>query len=75
MLNHEVLLDIDSFRVTWVDTKWEDNVFMKAKHKLLEAIEKRNKESYHTEGDIRAYKDALKALYYLISIEKSGGVK
>lgn len=30
-----------------------------------------NKESYHTEGDIRAYKDALKALYYLISIEKS----
>lgn len=38
---------------------------------LLEAIEKRNKESYHTEGDIRAYKDALKALYYLISIEKS----
>lgn len=42
-----------------------------AKHKLLEAIEKRNKEPYHTEGDIRAYKDALKALYYLISIEKS----
>lgn len=42
-----------------------------AKHKLLEAIEKRNKESYHTEGDIRAYKDSLKALYYLISIEKS----
>lgn len=45
------------------------------KHKLLEAIEKRNKESYHTEGDSRAYKDALKALYYLISIEKSEGVK
>lgn len=44
---------------------------MMAKHKLLEAIEKRNKESYRTEGDIRAYKDALKALYYLISIEKS----
>lgn len=51
-----------------IDAKWEDNVFMMAKHKLLEAI---NKESYHTEGDIRAYKDALKALYYLISIEKS----
>lgn len=33
--------------------------------------EKHNKEPYHTEGDIRAYKDALKALYYLISIEKS----
>lgn len=58
-----------------IDAKWEDNVFMMSKHKLLEAIEKRNKESYHTEGDIRAYKDALKALYYLISIEKSGGVK
>lgn len=54
-----------------IDEKWEDNVFMMAKHKLLEAIEKRNKESYHTEGDTRAYKDALKALYYLISIEKS----
>lgn len=53
-----------------IDEKWEDNVFMMAKHKLLEAIEKRNKESYHTEGDIRSYKDALKALYYLISIEK-----
>lgn len=37
----------------------------------LLGIEKRNKESYHTEGDIRAYKDALKALYYLMSIEKS----
>ena len=43
-----------------IDAKWEDNVFMMAKHKLLEAIEKRNKEPYHTEGDIRAYKDALK---------------
>jgi hypothetical protein len=41
------------------------------KQELLEAIEKRNKETYHTEGDIRTYKDALKALYYLISIEKS----
>lgn len=58
-----------------IDEKWEDNVFMMAKHKLLEAIEKRNKEPYHTEGDIRAYKDALKALCYLINIEKSGEVK
>lgn len=54
-----------------IDAKWEENVFMMAKHKLLEAIEKRNKEAYHTEEDIRAYKDALKALYYLMSIEKS----
>lgn len=43
-----------------IDEKWEENVFMMAKHKLLEAIEKRNKESYHTEGDIRTYKDAPK---------------
>lgn len=54
-----------------IDEKWEDNIFMMTKHKLLEAIEKRNKEPYHTEEDIRAYKDALKALYYFISIEKS----
>lgn len=54
-----------------IDAKWEDNVFMMAKHKLLEAIEKRNKEPYHTGGDIRSYKDALQALYYLISNEKS----
>ncbi len=27
-----------------IDEKWEDNVFMMAKHKLLEAIEKRNEE-------------------------------
>ena len=58
-----------------IDAKWEDNAFMMAKHKLLEAIEKRNKESYHTEGDIRAYKNAAKTIYYLMSIEKSGGVK
>ena len=27
-----------------IDAKWEDNVFMMAKHKLLGAIEKRNEE-------------------------------
>ena len=39
--------------------------------KQVGIVDENNKESYHTEGDIRAYKDALKALYYLISIEKS----
>lgn len=30
-----------------------------------------NKESYHSAEDIRKYKDAYKALYYLLSIEKA----
>ena len=41
------------------------------KHKLLEAVEKLNKESYHSAEDIRKYKDAYKAIYYLLSIEKA----
>lgn len=39
--------------------------------KLLEAVEKLNKEAYHSAEDIRKYKDAYKALYYLLSIEKA----
>lgn len=54
-----------------IDDKWEDDVFMRAKHKLLEELEKLNDMKYSDKEDIRAYKDALKALYYLISIEKS----
>lgn len=54
-----------------IDEKWEDNVFMMTKHKLLEALEKLNKMSYHSAEDIREYKEALKALYYLLSIEKA----
>lgn len=42
-----------------------------SKHKILEAVEKLNKESYHSAEDIRKYKDAYKALYYLLSIEKA----
>lgn len=33
--------------------------------------EKLNKEAYHSAEDIRKYKDAYKALYYLLSIEKA----
>lgn len=54
-----------------IDEKWEDNVFMMAKHKLLEAIEKRNKESYHTEGDIRAYKDALRLCTISLALRRA----
>lgn len=54
-----------------IDEKWEDNVFMMAKHKLLEALEKLNKMNYHSAEDIHEYKKALKALYYLLSIDKA----
>lgn len=54
-----------------IDAKWKDNVFMMAKHKLLEVIEKLNKEEYISAEDVIEYKNAIKALYYLLSIEKS----
>ena len=54
-----------------IDEKWEENVFMMSKHKLLEALEKLNNMDYHSAEDIREYKDTLKALYYLLSIEKA----
>lgn len=54
-----------------IDEKWEDNVFMMSKHKLLEVIEKLNKEAYISAEDVIEYKNAIKALYYLLSIEKS----
>lgn len=54
-----------------IDAKWEDNVFMMAKHKLLEVIEKLNKEAYISTEGVIEYKNAIKALYYLLSIEKS----
>lgn len=54
-----------------IDAKWEEEVMTMSKHKLLEAVEKLNKESYHSAEDIRKYKDAYKAIYYLLSIEKA----
>lgn len=54
-----------------IDEKWEEEVMAMSKHKLLEAVEKLNKEAYHSAEDIRKYKDAYKALYYLFSIEKA----
>lgn len=56
-----------------IDEKWEEEeeVMAMPKHKILEAVEKLNKEAYHSAEDIRKYKDAYKALYYLLSIEKA----
>lgn len=54
-----------------IDSKWEEEVMAMSKHKLLEAVEKLNKEPYHSDEDIRKYKDAYKAIYYLLSIEKA----
>ena len=54
-----------------IDEKWEEEVIDMSKHKILEAVEKLNKEAYHSAEDIRKYKDAYKALYYLLSIEKA----
>lgn len=52
-----------------IDEKWEEEeeVIAMSKHKILEAVEKLNKESYHSAEDIRKYK----TLYYLLSIEKA----
>ena len=54
-----------------IDEKWEDGVLTLSKHKLLEALEKLNKNTYNDNKDIEAYKNTLKALYYLLSIEKA----
>lgn len=51
-----------------IDAKWEEEVMAMSN---LEAVEKLNKESYHSAEDIRKYKDAYKAIYYLLSIEKA----
>lgn len=39
-----------------IDEKWEEEVIAMSKHKILEAVEKLNKESYHSAEDIRKYK-------------------
>ena len=54
-----------------IDAKWEDDVMTMSKHKLLEVIEKLNKQSEYYSNDVETIKNAYKALYYLLSIEKS----
>lgn len=53
-----------------IDEKWEEEVMAMSKHKLLEAVEKLNKESYHSAEDIRKYKDAFK-VYINVTAEIS----
>lgn len=53
------------------DGTWEKEVLTMTKHKLFEALEKLNKEDYQDEEAVHTYKEALKALYYLMNIEKA----
>ena len=55
--------------------KWEESVLMMAKHKMLEKMEELNKEEHLSGTEVDSYKNAAKALYYLMSIEKAGGIK
>lgn len=55
--------------------EWAKNVLAMSKHKMLEKLEELNKEEYLSDAEVEAYKNAAKTLYYLMSIEKSGGVK
>ena len=54
-----------------IDAKWEDDVMNMSKHKLLEVIEKINKQERYYSNDVETIKNAYKALYYLLSIEKN----
>lgn len=53
-----------------IDAKWEEDVMAMSKHKLLEVIECLNKQNKYYANDVETIKNAYKALYYLLSIEK-----
>lgn len=55
--------------------EWTKGVLVMAMHKMLEKLEELNKEEHLDDSEVEAYKNASKTLYYLMSIEKSGGVK
>lgn len=55
--------------------EWAKNVLDMVKHKMLEKMEELNKEECSNNSEVEAYKNAAKTIYYLMSIEKSGGVK
>lgn len=55
--------------------EWAKSVLDMVKHKMLEKMEELNKEEYLSDVDVETYKNAAKTIYYLMSIEKSGGVK
>ena len=53
-----------------IDAKWEEVVMSMSKHKPLEVILCLNKQSKYYANDVETIKNAYKALYYLLSIEK-----
>lgn len=55
--------------------EWTKSVLVMAMHKMLEKLEELNKEEHLDNSEIEAYKNASKTLFYIMSIEKSGGVK
>lgn len=55
--------------------EWAKSVLVMAMHKMLEKLEELNKEEHLDNSEIEAYKNASKTLFYIMSIEKSGGVK
>lgn len=55
--------------------EWTKGVLAMAMHKMLEKLEELNKEEHLDASEVEAYKNASKTLYYLMSIEKSGGIK
>lgn len=55
--------------------KWEESVVTLAKHKMLEKMEELNKEEHLSDTEVHSYKNAAKTIYYLMSIEKAGGLK
>lgn len=55
--------------------EWAKSVLTMAKHKMLEKLEELNKEECLSDAEVETYKNAAKTIYYLMSIEKSGGVK
>lgn len=57
--------------MTMLNKEWEVNVLSMAKHKLLEKMEYLNKEEFLSDIEIDTYKDCVKALYYIMSIEKA----
>lgn len=55
--------------------EWAKSVLVMAMHKMLEKLEELNKEEHLDNSEVEAYKNASKTLFYIMSIEKSGGVK
>lgn len=51
---------------------WEESVMSMAKHKMLEKMEELNKKDTEdlTHDCVSSYKDAARAIYYILCVEK-----